>query len=173
MLIEMRVDHITLDPLFNSPIIILKDKSNIHSLPIWVGAFEAHAIIIGIKKNCLLRPLPYDIMKDMLKRLKLKHEKVIVNDLKDNTFYALIELIKDGQSIHIDSRPSDAIALAVRTGAPIMVSDEVIKKAKRIEMPQETDSVDIKGAKPPIMDKEKLKDWLSKLKPEDFGKYEM
>jgi len=173
MLIEMKVDSITIDPFYQSPIIILKDISNNYSLPIWVGTFEAHAIAVGINGNGILRPLPYDIMKELLQRLNLKLEKIIVNDLKDNTFYAIIELNKNGEKITIDSRPSDAIALAVRAGAPIMVHDMVIKKAKKIELDQCSNELKQKGQKPPVMDKEKLKDWLKKLKPEDFGKYEM
>ncbi len=173
MLIEMKVDSITIDPYYQSPIIILRDRSNTYSLPIWVGPFEANAIAIGINGNGVIRPLPYDIMKEMLCRLELKLEKVIVSDLRENTFYAIIELMKNGEKIRIDSRPSDAIALAVRTGAPIMVHDMVIKKAKKIDISMEKDELRHKEEKPPLMDKEKLKDWLEKLKPEDFGKYEM
>lgn len=173
MLIEMKVDCITIDAFFNTPIIILKDLSNKHSLPIWVGPFEAQAIAYGINGNGLMRPLPYDVMRELLDRLELKLERVIVSDLIENTFYAIIELAKSGHKIQIDSRPSDAIALAVRMGSPIMVSDMVIKKAKTIDISKDKGETKENSAEPSVPDKEKLKDWLDKLKPEDFGKYEM
>lgn len=173
MLIEMKVDRITIDPLFNTPIVILKDISNKHSLPIWVGTFEAQAIVFGISKKGLPRPLPYDIMKELLERLELTLEKVVVSDLQDNTFYAVIELSKNGQKIRIDSRPSDAIALAVRIGCPIMVSDKVIEKAKTIDISKDRTENKQMGVEESIHDREELKDWLEKLKPEDFGEYEM
>lgn len=173
MLIEMKVDRITIDPLFNTPIVILRDISNKHSLPIWVGTFEAQAIIFGINKKGLPRPLPYDIMKELMEKVELTLEKVIVSDLQDNTFYAVIELNRGGNKIQIDSRPSDAIALAVRMGCPIMVSDKVIKKAKTIDISKENTENKQMEVEKSIQDKEELKDWLEKLKPEDFGEYEM
>ena len=173
MLIEMKVDRITIDPLFNTPIVILKDISNKHSLPIWVGTFEAQAIVFGINKKGLPRPLPYDIMKVLLEKIELTLEKVIVSDLQDNTFYAVIELSRNGQKIRIDSRPSDAIALAVRIGCPILVSDAVIKKAKTIDISKDRTENKQMEVDESIHDREELKDWLEKLKPEDFGEYEM
>ena len=171
MLIEMKVAGLTIDPLLNNYIIILKDPENKRSLPIWVGTFEAHAIAHGLNGSGLPRPLPYDIMKELLNKFGLKLKRIIVSDLRDNTFYAIIELVKDGQVIQIDSRPSDAIALAVRVGAPIMVSDMVIKKARNIDISQNESKE--KGHKLSNLDQEDLREWLENLKPEDFGKYEM
>jgi bifunctional DNase/RNase len=171
MLIEMKVAGITIDAFFNTPIIILKDHSNKRSLPIWVGAFEAQAIAYGLNGSGLPRPLPYDIMKELLNKFDLKLKRIIVSDLRDNTFYAIIELVKDGQVIQIDSRPSDAIALAVRVGAPIMVSDMVIKKAKTIDISKAEKSS--KDQQTSVHEQEDLREWLENLKPEDFGKYEM
>lgn len=173
MLIEMRVAGITIDAFFNTPIIILKDLTNQHSLPIWVGTFEAQAIAYGINGGGLPRPLPYDIMKEILTKFDLKLKRIIVSDLRDNTFYAIIELVKNGQVIQLDSRPSDAIALAVRVGAPIMVADVVIKKAKTIDISKSKGEAGHKDDKPFDGDEENLREWLENLKPEDFGKYEM
>jgi bifunctional DNase/RNase len=173
MLIEMKVAGIALDQFFNTPIIILKDLSNERSLPIWVGTFEANAIAYGLNGSGLPRPLPYDIMKELLTKFELKLKRIIVSDLRDNTFYAIIELVKNGQVIQIDSRPSDAIALAVRVGVPIMVSDMVIKKAKTIDISNDKIDKKQKGKKSSMQDQENLKEWLKNLKPEDFGKYEM
>lgn len=166
-LVEMEVRGITLDPVTNMPIIILRDLENNKSLPIWVGIFEANAIASEMEKLSPPRPMTHDLLKNMIEGLKSKVKRIIVNDLRNNTFFAIIELEKNGANVSIDSRPSDAIALALRVKVPIMVSDEVIKKAKTIDMTQAGEGEEL------IEDKEKLREWLDKLKPEDFGKYEM
>jgi bifunctional DNase/RNase len=173
MLIEMKVADIAIDQIFNTPIIILKDLSNKRSLPIWVGTFEAQAILFALNGNGIPRPLPYDIMKELLTKFELKLKRIIVSDLRNNTFYAIIELVKNGQVIQIDSRPSDAIALALRVGAPIMVSDMVIKKAKTIDISKGQSETKQKGNQKPDQEEKNLKKWLENLKPEDFGEYEM
>jgi len=166
-LVEMKVRGITLDPVTNMPIIILRDLENSKSLPIWIGIFEANAIASEMEKLSPPRPMTHDLLKNMIEGLKSKVKRIIVNDLRNNTFFAIIELEKSGANVSIDSRPSDAIALALRVKVPIMVSDEVIKKAKTIDMTQAGEGEEI------IEDKQKLREWLDKLKPEDFGKYEM
>ena len=166
-LVEMKVRGITLDPVTNMPIIILRDLENSKSLPIWIGIFEANAIASEMEKLSPPRPMTHDLLKNMIEGLKSKVKRIIVNDLRNNTFFAIIELEKNGADVSIDSRPSDAIALALRVKVQIMVSDEVIKKAKTIDMTQVAEGEEL------IEDKEKLREWLDKLKPEDFGKYEM
>lgn len=161
MYLEMKVKGLTLDPLTNMPIVILRDLEDKRALPIWVGLFEANAIALELEKISTPRPMTHDLMKDIIDGLNATVNKVVVNDLKNNTFYAIIQLTANGSKIVIDSRPSDAIALALRVGAPIFVSREVIEKAKSIDMTQESE------------DSEKLKEWLENLKPEDFSKYQM
>lgn len=163
-MLEMKVKGLTLDPLTNMPIVILKDNNDKRALPIWVGIFEANAIALEIEKVSTPRPMTHDLIKNILEGLKAKVMKVIVNDLKDNTFYAQITLSLNGTETNIDSRPSDAIALALRVNAPIFVAKKVLKEAKSIDLSDQ----DLKED-----DKEKWKKWLENLKPEDFTKYEM
>lgn len=163
-MIEMKVKGLTLDPLTNMPIVILKDKDGEKDLPIWVGIFEANAIALEIEKVPTPRPMTHDLIKNILEGLKAKVIKIIVSDLKDNTFYATIALSLNGTEVNIDSRPSDAIALALRVKSPIFVTKKVLKEAKSLDLSDQ----DLKED-----DKEKWKKWLEKLKPEDFGKYEM
>ena len=161
MFIEMSVKGLTLDPLTNMPIVILKDTDDKRVLPIWIGLFEANAIALELEKITTPRPMTHDLMRDVITGLNAKVTKIVVNDLKNNTFYAVIHLSLNGNHIVIDSRPSDAIALALRSEAPIYVSAEVVNKAKSIDMSKETEEAD------------QLKEWLENLKPEDFGKYQM
>lgn len=167
LLLEMKVRGITLDPVTNMPIIILRDLENKKSLPIWIGIFEANAIASEMEKLSPPRPMTHDLMKNVIEGLNSRVKRVIVNDLRNNTFFAVIEVEKNGDNLAIDCRPSDAIALALRANVPILVSEEVIRKAKTIDM---TDSEEGKTGGE---DKQKLREWLDKLKPEDFGKYEM
>lgn len=161
MFIEMSVKGLTLDPLTNMPIVILKDMEDKRVLPIWIGLFEANAIALELEKITTPRPMTHDLMRDVIAGLNAIVTKIVVNDLKKNTFYAVIHLSLNGNHIVIDSRPSDAIALALRSSAPIYVAAEVVNKAKSIDMTSETDEND------------QLKEWLENLKPEDFGKYQM
>jgi len=181
MLVEMKVAAIAEDEIFKTPIVILKALDSKDCLPIWVGPFEGQAIEYGIKGNQLLRPLPYDTILKIFQLLNVKLEKIVINNLQNNTFYAIIVLNKDGSILEIDSRPSDAIAIAVRWKSPIFVSEDVIKKAVSIDISEHTmenavDSTNISATLDPTnkdWDKKKWKEWLMKLKPEDFGKYEM
>jgi len=166
MWLEMKVRGLALDPLSNMPIIILRDEEEKHSLPIWVGIFEANAIALELEKIATPRPMTHDLIKNILESLEAKVAKIMVNDLRENTFFAEIHLRVGASDITVDSRPSDAIALALRVGAPIFVEEDVVKRAKSVEVSKEAEvgSAD---------DPEKLKEWLDKLKPEDFGKLKM
>ncbi len=160
MEIEMVVKGLIVDPVNNMPVVILSNIEGTKILPIWIGVFEANAISLRLERIETPRPMTHDLLKNLLNSLDVKVNKVVVCDIKDNTFYALIYLEKDGKIIKIDSRPSDAIALALRVDSPIYVEESVLTRAHTAEM----DLLD---------DKEKLQKWLEKLKPEDFGKYKM
>ena len=162
MFVEMKVRGLALDPVSNMPIIILRDEEEKRSLPIWVGIFEANAIALELEMIATPRPMTHDLIKNIVESVEAKIEKIVVNDLRENTFFALIHLRLGEEEITVDSRPSDAIALALRAGAPIFVEEDVVRRAKSVEVaPKESD------------DQEKLKEWLENLKPEDFGKYKM
>jgi bifunctional DNase/RNase len=135
MLIEMKVSSLTVDPFTNMPIVILKDQDGRQSLPIWIGLIEASAIAAELEQIRLDRPMTHDLMKTILGRCHVRVDRVEVHDLKDNTFYSTIFLTQpDGTTISVDARPSDAIALALRTGAGIRVAKKVIDKARRIDL---------------------------------------
>jgi bifunctional DNase/RNase len=162
MWVEMRVRGLALDPVSNMPIILLRDEDDKRSLPIWVGIFEANAIALELEKISTPRPMTHDLIKNILDSVEAKVDKIVINDLRDNTFFAMIHLRMGEEEITVDSRPSDAIALALRVGAPILVEEDVVRRAKSVEVaPKEAN------------DQEKLKEWLENLKPEDFGKYKM
>src|SRR5258705_8189111 len=161
MLIEMNIKGLMVDPVTNMPIVILKDKEGDRVLPIWVGIFEANAIALQIENVATPRPMTHDLLRNVIQDLKAAVEKVVVCDLQENTFYALIYLRLNGDTLAIDARPSDAIALALRTRAPIFVEDTVIDNAKPF---------DFSADKP---DADRLHKWLESLDPDDLGKYKM
>lgn len=161
-MIEMKVKGLTLDPLTNMPIVILKDLGGQKALPIWVGIFEANAIAMKMENVPTPRPMTHDLIKNIIEGAKARVERVIVSDLKNNTFYASIELVMNGASLSIDSRPSDAIALALRMEAPIFVAEKVIEEARSIEIPEQQ-------SEETPEEPENLKNWLENLRPEDFG----
>lgn len=161
MEIEMTIKGLMIDPVTNMPIVILKDKGGSRVLPIWVGIFEANAIALQIENISTPRPMTHDLMKNLLGDLNASVEKVVVNDLRENTFYAMIYINRSGELVAVDSRPSDAIALALRTKAPIYVEESVVESAKGIDLTRET------------TDSEKLQKWLESLNPDDLGKYKM
>jgi bifunctional DNase/RNase len=161
MLVKMMVRGLALDPITNMPIIILKDAEDRKALPIWVGIFEANAIALELEKIATPRPMTHDLIKNILDHLGATVQQVTINDLKDNTFYAIIEISVNGGRIAVDSRPSDAIAIALRVNAPIFVDEAVISKAKNIDVSDEKEEND------------RWREWLENLKPEDFGKYRM
>jgi len=161
MEIEMTIKGLMIDPITNMPIVILKDKEGNRILPIWVGIFEANAIALQIENIATPRPMTHDLLKNVLGDLEANVQKIVVCELKDNTFYAMIYLDRDGKLIAVDSRPSDAIALALRTKSPIYVEESVVESAKGMDLAKET------------TDSEKLQKWLEGLNPEDLGKYKM
>jgi hypothetical protein len=166
MLLQMKVSGLTIDPLTNTPIVILKDMEDKRALPIWIGLFEASAIATELEKISFSRPMTHDLMNELLKNLDIQVTMIEINDLKDNTFFAMIHLLKNANAIKVDSRPSDAIALALRANAPIFVDEKVIDKSRSIDFAKKSISVD-------DVKKEKLKDFLENLSTEDFGKYKM
>ena len=161
MQIEMTIKGLMVDPVTNMPIVILKDKDGDRVLPIWVGIFEANAIALQIENVSTPRPMTHDLLRNVIHDLKASVQKIVVCDLQENTFYALIYLSLGDDTVAIDARPSDAIALALRTRAPIFVEDRVIDHAKTVDLAPE------KG------DSERLQKWLESLDPDDMGKYKM
>lgn len=161
MEIEMRIKGLVVDPISKMPIVVLEDIQSKRMLPIWIGIFEANAIALKIEDITTPRPMTHDLLKNLLDELDIKVEKIVVNDVRDNTFYALIYCRHMNQTVTIDSRPSDAIALVLRTGAPIFVEESVVEKAQSMKIDEN------------LEDSEKLKKWLENLQPTDFGKYKM
>jgi bifunctional DNase/RNase len=164
MLVEMKVRGLALDPVSNMPIIILRDEEDKRSLPIWVGIFEANAIALELEKIATPRPMTHDLIKNILESLDAQVARVVVTDLKENTFYAVLHLKLGNTEYTVDSRPSDAIALALRVAAPIFVEEDVFPKAGKMEVAKEGEPM-----KPD--DPEQLREWLQNIKPEDFEKY--
>jgi uncharacterized protein len=160
MQIEMTI-KLMVDPITNLPIILLRDREGQRVLPIWVGASEANAIALQIENITTPRPMTHDLLRNVIHDLKAEIRKVVVSDLKDNTFYALIHLEANGQPLAVDARPSDAIALALRARAPIFVEDRVIDTAKTNDFA------------PDKADAERLQKWLESLDPDEMGKYKM
>jgi bifunctional DNase/RNase len=165
MLKEMKVAGITVDPFTNTPVVILKDLEEKDVLPIWIGLLEASSIATAIENIQTPRPMTHDLLKNLLDNLGVKVIKIEINDLKDNTYYALIHLDVDNKRLVIDSRPSDAIAIALRTGASIFVEENVIKKSAKVDLSQKGDKV--------VTDTGEWEDILENLSPDDFGKYKM
>jgi uncharacterized protein len=161
MLIEMTIKGLMVDPITNMPIVMLKDVQGTRMLPIWVGIFEANAIAMQMENVATARPMTHDLLRNVIKDLEGTVDRIVVSDLRDNTFYAVIYLSVRGESVAIDARPSDAIALALRTRAPILVEETVIDSAKVGDL---------------AYDREDAKHWkkvLEDLDPEDLGKYKM
>ncbi len=167
MWLEMKVKGLALEPLSNMPMLILRDEEDTRWLPIWVGLFEANAIALELEKISTPRPMTHDLIKKILESLDARVQKIVVNDVRDNTFYAVIHLRLGRADITVDSRPSDAIALALRVGAPIFVEEEVVYRARTVEMAKETEIGTGKGD-----DHAKIKEWLESLKPGDFDRIE-
>lgn len=161
MEIEMKIRGLMMDPVTNMPIVVLKDTNGSSILPIWVGIYEANAIALEIEKVSTPRPMTHDLIKILLLGMKTGIRKVVVSELKDDTFYAVIWLEKDGELISIDSRPSDALALALRLDCPIYVDESVLKSSK--SSAAVTDKVN----------NEELRRWLENLNDEDLGRYKM
>jgi len=166
MLIKMKVAGLTIDPLTNTPIVILKDLDEKKAIPIWIGLFEASAIATELEKITFSRPMTHDLIFELLKTLGVEVVKVEIHDLRNNTFFANIHLLKDNETLVVDSRPSDAIALALRANAQIFVDEKVIEKSRNVDFGKKITDLD-------NLKDEKLKEFLENLSPEDFGKYKM
>lgn len=167
MLKPVTISSLNMDPVTNSPIVILKEIEGEQTLPIWIGLLEATAIASEIEGVTFSRPMTHDLLKNILDKTDTKVKRIEICDLKDNTYYAIIHVTSKGKALSIDSRPSDALAIALRTRAPIFVSDEVLEKSKQIEASAE-------GVPEDKTEKgKKWQDVLEKLGPEDFGKYKV
>ena len=160
MQIEMSIKGLMIDPITNMPIIILKDEDGQRVLPIWVGVFEANAIALQIENVETPRPMTHDLLKNVIDDLHARVERVVVSDLKENTFYATIHMRANEHAVLVDARPSDAIALALRTRSPIFVEESVILNARAVESTKENDVA-------------RLQKWLEGLSEEELGKYKM
>ena len=158
---EFIIKGLILDPVNNSPIVILQDKDETVVIPIWIGIFEANAIAIEMEHIETPRPMTHDLVKSLLNHLSASVEKIVINDLRENTYYAEIYLMSGGKLVVVDSRPSDAIAIAVRVKAPIFVARNVVEKSKNYAIDKDKWS------------EEDLKKWLESLSPDDMGKYKM
>ncbi len=161
MLIEMTIKGLMVDPITNMPIVILKDRAGERVLPIWVGIFEANAIALQIENIATPRPMTHDLLRNIIRDLDGEVDRIVVSELKENTFYAVIHLTVRGERVAIDARPSDAIALALRTRSPILVEETVIDNAKTVDLSADS------------TDGERLQKWLESLDPDDLGKYKM
>jgi len=157
MQIEMSIKGLMVDPVSNMPIVILRDKDGAKTLPIWVGMFEANAIALQIENISTPRPMTHDLLRNVIHDLKASVQKIVVCDIQDSTFYALIYLTLNGEIVAIDARPSDAIALALRTRAPIFVEEAVIDNARTIDVTADK------------ADADRLHKWLESLDPDDLG----
>ena len=157
----MKIRGLMMDPMTNMPIVVLKDSSGESVLPIWVGIYEANAIALEIEKVTTPRPMTHDLIKVLLMGLDTSIKKVVVSELKDDTFYALIWLERNGELISVDSRPSDALALALRHDCPIYVEEQVLLSSKSSTASSEK------------VNSEELRKWLENLNDEDLGRYKM
>ncbi len=160
-MVKMEIKGLLMDPVSNMPVVILRDANDGVFLPIWVGIFEANAIALEMEKITTPRPMTHDLLKNLLEELQTRVERVVINELKDNTFFARIHLTRGDRSWSVDSRPSDAIALALSTRSDIFVEEEVLERSK---------SLRVEGSE---TDPERLKKWLEEVNPEDLGKYKM
>jgi len=162
-LMEVKVMGIVVDPKASNPVVVLVDLTGQKALPIWIGVFEAEAISRGLEDVVTLRPMTHDLMKQMLDTFQVSLTRVVINDLKGNTFYANLYLNVEGREMVVDSRPSDAIALAVRVKAPIFIAESVVEATKQMGL----------FASNLLEEQDELKTIIENMKPEDFGKFKM
>jgi len=159
--IRMEIKGLMLDPTSNVPIVILRDEAEQVFLPIWIGVFEANAIALRLEDVDTPRPMTHDLLRSAIAEVGGTVTKVVISDLRENTFYALIHVQNHERAVEIDARPSDAIALALRADAPIFVLQPVLDKAQAVDLATQA------------TDEEKLRKWLEEINPEELGKYEM
>ncbi len=159
-MIKMEIKGLLMDPVSNMPVVILRDTEKGHFLPIWVGIFEANAIALEMEKVTTPRPMTHDLLKNLLGELDARVERIVINDLRENTFFARIHLIRGDAMLSVDSRPSDAIALALRSQADIFVEEEVLEKSRTLRSDSDQDP-------------DRLKKWLEEASADELGKYRM
>jgi bifunctional DNase/RNase len=157
MLVEMFIKGLMIDPVTNLPIVILRDADNQRTLPIWVGPVEANAIALQIENVSPARPMTHDLLRNALEGLGATVERVVISNLSDGTFFAYLQLSQGGEPVFIDSRPSDAIALSLRTKAPVFVDAKVLDEAKSADLSSDQ------------ADRDRLQRWLESLDPDDLG----
>ncbi len=183
MQIEMQVSGLTIDPVNNAPIVVLREKEGERILPIWIGVIEASSIAFELEQVKLARPMTHDLLRGTIESLGGRVERVSVVDLRENTYYALISITREGHTIEIDARPSDAIALALRAKAPILCAAKVLEEAHVRQAATERAGAEAgdkdpergEGGPKPIIEQgqRSWKEILESLSPEDFGKYKM
>lgn len=160
-MVKMEIKGLLMDPVSNMPVVILRDTEKGLFLPIWVGIFEANAIALEMEKVTTPRPMTHDLLKNVLAELDARVDRVVINDLKENTFFARIHLTRSNASLSVDSRPSDAIALALRSQADIFVEEAVLEKSRNLR------------AEGSDQDPDRLRKWLEEASPDELGKYRM
>jgi bifunctional DNase/RNase len=165
MEIEVRIRGLVLDPATNMPIVVLKDENSETVMPIWVGIFEANAIAVEIEKLSSPRPMSHDLTQNLIRSLNGRLERVVITELKDDTFYSVLWLRQGTEQVAVDARPSDALALALRADCPIFVSEQVLEAARQ--------NTALSGQTSDGPSAEQLKNWLEGLNDEDLGKYKM
>jgi uncharacterized protein len=159
--IRMQIKGLMLDPMSNTPIVILRDEEERLFLPIWIGVFEANAIAMELENAEAPRPMTHDLFYKTLTAAEVHLERVLIRDLQDSTFFATMRLVSGGEPFEVDARPSDALALALRADAPIFVLPSVLEKAQAVDLVQR------------IQDEDELKRWLADVDPDELGKYPM
>jgi bifunctional DNase/RNase len=157
MLIEMAIKGLMMDPITNVPIVLLRDLDNQRVLPIWVGPVEANAIALQVENLAPARPMTHDLLRNLLQELDVRLVRVIISDLRESTFFAYLELHRGPEVLFVDARPSDALALSIRTKAPVFVEQKVLDQAKSVDVPSDQ------------ADQDRLQKWLESLDPEDLG----
>ncbi len=159
--IEMEIRGLMMDPVTNMPIVVLKDVGSDTVLPIWVGIFEANAIALELEKTATPRPMTHDLLQNMARGLGAQVQKVVVSELRDDTFYAVIWMEQAGEAVTMDARPSDAIALALRWDCPIYVNRTVLENSKQA------------ASGPQNINAEEMRRWLENLNDDEMGRYKM
>jgi bifunctional DNase/RNase len=159
--LQVEIKGLMLDPSSNVPIVILRDIGSQLFLPIWIGVFEANAIALRLEGVEPPRPMTHDLLRSLLEQLGGRVEKIVISDLRESTFFAMIHVHNHDRTVEVDARPSDAIALALRTGSPIFVLRSVLDKAQAVDLAAEA------------TDEDKLKKWLEEISPDELGKWTM
>ena len=161
MAIRMRISGLMMDPVTNMPIVVLRDEAGAQTLPIWIGMFEAHAVAMQLENSTPSRPMTHDLVRQVIEAFGASVTEVHITDVRDGTFYAMLYLTTSrGETLAVDARPSDAMAVALRTKAPVFVAEHVISSAATVEAPTSQDA-------------DRLQQWLESLDPDDMGKYKM